>query len=113
LNITFEAAKPVKIEGTGSKKADNPFQDAVNGIAWQTDTDGDPKALSYVEEHTEDEKDRVRARIARLLSDAGKSLEEPGTVRRHFADVTGGTKVTFWVTKLQKRPRKTDATPAE
>jgi hypothetical protein len=121
MSYTFEAAEPVTIQGTGTKKEDNPFAEAVAGIAWKTnESTGKPLALSFVEEHGADDEDvkKIRGRITSLLRRAGLDLDTPGTVRKDFRTVTDakgkvvGTRVTFWVVELQKRPRidKTEAT---
>lgn len=110
MSYTFKTAVPVIIEGVGAKKAVNPFKEAVADIAWKTNpTTGKPEALSFVEEcDNSDEKvvDSIKGKIARLLTDAGKQLKKPGTVRRAFQGVDGGLLVTFWVVPLQERPRK-------
>ncbi len=117
MSYTFETAEPVTIQGTGVKPEDNPFTEAVAGIAWKTNPDtGKPLALSFTEEHGNDLEDvqKIRNKIGSLLRRAGLALEKPGTVRKAMADVKDGkgkvvgTRITFWVVELQKRPRKTE-----
>lgn len=113
MSYTFKQAEPIAITGTGAKKADNPFAEAVAGIAWKNDPKtGKPLALSFTEEYDAENADKIKGKIRRLMKDAGDALETPGTVRTAVIDtkndkgiVTGGT-ITFWVVKLQERPRK-------
>ncbi len=113
MSYNFEKAEPVVVVGGGSKKADNPFTEAVASIAWKTDdTTGKPLALSFTEEHDAESAGKVRDQVRRRMRDAGLALETPGTVRTAFTpmnDKNGkvtGSKVTFWVVKLQERPRE-------
>lgn len=107
MSYNFVQAEPVTITGTGAKKMENPFIEPVASIAWKTDKKTNkPVALSFVEEHSDDDKKTIRNRIRRFMKDAGDALEKPGTVRTAFADVADGTRVTFWVVPLQKRERK-------
>lgn len=116
MTYAFKQAEPVAITGTGAKKADNPFTAAVESIAWRNHpTTGKPEALSFTEEHdgTEKNVDQIKNKIRRLMKDAGDSLKTPGTVRTAFELIGKDTlKITFWVVKLQERPRKKTAETA-
>jgi len=114
MSYNFEKSVPVTMTGVGAKKMDNPFTDAVKSIAWKNDeATGKPLALSFVEEHDGGEESvTLINRIKRMLQEAGAALETPGTVRRHVETVKDGkgkvtgSRITFWVVKLQERPRK-------
>ncbi len=107
MSYQFEDATPVTITGTGAKKMDNPFTEIVSQIAWKNGKDGKPIAKAFIEEHEDNAEimKTIHGRIRRLMSEAGRALEVPGTVRIAFERVAAGTKVTFWVVKLQERPR--------
>lgn len=109
MTYTFAKAEPVTIKGTGRKSHDNPFTDAVASIAWKNDPKTKkPLALAFFEEHDGQEKtiSALKSKIRRLMREAGSALETPGTVRTNFDDREDGTHVTFWVVKLQERPRE-------
>lgn len=120
MSYTFETAEPIQTPGAGRKSLDNPFVDAVKGIAGKTnEKTKKPLALAFFEEHNEEDKNTIQNRIGRLLTDAGRQCEPQVTVRRLFEVQTNkdgiviGSKVTFWPVKLQTRPRTASPAPTE
>jgi hypothetical protein len=122
MTITFEDAAPVKSSAPGRPARPNPFTEVIAAIALKTDTEGKPLAKSYIEKHTAGEREKVVKRVKRELSAAGHANNTAVTVCSSAEPVKTGakgkevdsetdTRITFWTTKLQVRPRKpkTDA----
>lgn len=118
--LVFEEAEYVKPEGTGRKADPNPFLDVVADIALKTDPKtGKPVARATVIEHVEGDRDKAVGRIKRRLSEAGAQNDPPVSVPAVARPVVNPvnkkesatkTRITFWTTKRQERPRKSETT---
>lgn len=122
MTINFEDDKYVPQAGSGRQAEPNPYTDIIAAIALKTDPDtGKPQAKGFTLEHdgTDEARDKAIAKVRRQMSLAGEANEPPVTVHVTPKPVTNPvnktvsktkTRIVFWTTKKQRRPKKAQQT---